>query len=318
MKRLISIFFITIICFSSAILGCSENGNTANNGKLKIITTVFPLYDFARSIGGECVSVTTLIPAGGDSHSFEPTPKDIINIKNCDLFIYIGGESDSYIEDILSSLDKKPQTLVMTDYIDLSPLKSNDHDHGDSDHDYKSTQLDEHIWTSPNNCRIICNAIRNTLSEIDPNSKEYYHTNAAIYDNKLEKLDMDISQLVETIQSKVLIFGDRFPFLYFAERYGFEYFSAFPGCGGHSEPSAATVSNLIEIAESYGVSAIFYTETSNGNAAKAIAEHTGAKAVMLHSCHNITSDEYKNGVTYFSLMENNLKTLKEAFSVAAD
>ncbi|MBR4881222.1 MAG: zinc ABC transporter substrate-binding protein, partial [Clostridia bacterium] len=260
------------------------------------------------------VSVTNLLPAGGDSHSFEPTPKDIVNIKNCDLFIYIGGESDAYISDILSSLDAMPKTLVMTEHVTLSALKTD----ADDSHSHDSIQLDEHIWTSPDNCRIMCRKISEKLCEIDPDGMSEYSANAEVFDNELMRLDNEFSALADSIDCKVLIFGDRFPFLYFAKRYGFEYYSAFPGCGGHSEPSAATVSSLIETAERLGVSAIFYTETSSGNAARSIAEHTGTDALMLHSCHNITAEEYKSGVTYISLMENNLKTLKEAFSVAAD
>ena len=314
MRRYLSFSLALLICLTALLCSCSGTEEKKDDGRLNIITTVFPLYDLARAVGGDCVSVTNLLPPGGDSHSFEPTPKDIVNIKNCDLFIYIGGESDAYIRDILSSLDKSPNTLVMADHIPLSPLHTNeDHDHAND-----GILLDEHSWTSPENCRTICRVIKDKLCEIDPDKGEIYTKNASVIDSKLMQLDSEFRAFADRIGNKVLIFGDRFPFLYFAERYGFEYYSAFPGCGGHSEPSAATVSSLIETAEKLGVSAIFYTETSSGNAARSIAEHTGTKAVMLHSCHNITADEYKSGVTYISLMENNLKTLKEAFSVVAD
>lgn len=290
-----------------SLFSCGNSAVDHSSDKLSIITTVFPPYDFAREIAGDNAEVSMLIPAGGDSHSFEPTPKDIISIKNCDLFIYVGGESDEYIKNILSSFASPPQTIAMIDCI--TPLHSGDHDHD---------EIDEHVWTSLDNCRKICDTITKKLCEIDPENSSKYQENFELYDAELKKLDDEYFSLSENVDTKTLIFGDRFPFLYFAQRYGFEYYSAFPGCSSESEPSAATISSLIKTAKEINATAIFYTESSTPNAAASIAEQVGAKPIMLHSCHNVTRDDLKAGVTFLDLQKSNLSILSEVLIYGAD
>ena len=288
-------------------ISCENSVTNYNSDKLSIITTVFPSYDFAREIAGDNAEVSLLLPAGSDSHSFEPTPKDILSIKNCDIFIYVGGESDKYIKDILESLDSPPQCITMIDLI--TPLHADGHEHDETD---------EHVWTSLDNCRKICDAITKKLCETDPENSSKYQENFELYDAELKALDDEYFYLSENADVKTLIFGDRFPFLYFAQRYGFEYYSAFPGCSSEGEPSAATVSDLIKKIRETSSSAVFYTESSNGNAAASIAEQTGAKAVMLHSCHNITKAERDAGITFLDLQKNNLSVLREVLIYGAD
>jgi len=307
-RNKIIILIITITTLFS-LFSCESSVVNDNSDKLSIITTVFPPYDFAREIAGNNAEVSMLIPAGGDSHSFEPTPKDIISIKNCDLFIYVGGESDEYIKNILSSFDSPPQSIAMIDCI--TPLHADGHDH---DHD----EIDEHVWTSLDNCRKICDAITEKLCEIEPENSSKYQKNFELYDAELKKLDDEYFSLSENADTKTLIFGDRFPFLYFAQRYGFEYYSAFPGCSSESEPSAATISSLIKTAKEINATAIFYTESSTPNAAASIAEQVGAKPVMLHSCHNVTKGDLKSGTTFLDLQKNNLSILREVLIYGAD
>lgn len=303
---------VTLLLIFSLLLSfisCNISDTNADSDKLSIITTVFPSYDFVREIAKDNADVSVLLPAGGDSHSFEPTPKDIISIKNCDLFIYVGGESEEYVRNILDSFDSPPPTIVMFDCVNL--LHSEDSDHGHE-------EVDEHVWTSPDNCRKICSAITEKLCEIDHENADEYRLNFEMYDAELKALDDAYFDLAKNADVKTLIFGDRFPFLYFTERYGFEYCAAFPGCSSESEPSAATISSLIKKIKETNATAVFYTESSSGNAATSIAEQTGAKAVMLHSYHNVTKDERKAGITFLDLQKNNLSVLCEVLINGAD
>lgn len=308
MRRLfLCLFWILTLCFST--LSCAETYDGYNSDKLSIVVTVFPPYDFAREIAGDNAEISVLLPAGGDSHSFEPTPKDILSIKNCDLFIYVGGESDEYVRNILSSFDSPPKTIVMLECV--NQLHSEDHEH-------EHSETDEHVWTSPDNCRKICSAITEKLCETDPENASEYRSGFERYDAELKALDDAFFSLSKEADTKTLIFGDRFPFLYFTERYGFEYYAAFPGCSSESEPSAATISQLIKKIKETNSAAVFYTESSSGNAASSIAEQTGAKAIMLHSCHNVTRAERDAGTTFLDLQKSNLSILREVLINGAD
>ncbi len=303
---------ILIFVMLFPLCSCAVSDSDGNSDKISIIATVFPPYDFAQEIAGDNAEVSVLLPAGGDSHSFEPTPKDILSIKNCDFFIYVGGESDEYVRDILASFDSPPETISLLECV--KPLHSEEHEH-EHEHD---GETDEHVWTSLDNCRKICSVITDKLCDIDSENASEYRTNFEKYDAELKALDDAYFDLAQNADVKTLIFGDRFPFLYFTERYGFEYCAAFPGCSSESEPSAATISALIKKIKETRSAAVFYTESSSGNAAASIAEQTGVKAVMLHSCHNVTKDERKAGITFLDLQKNNLSVLREVLINGAD
>lgn len=293
---------------------CGPAADLSADRKPTVICTIFPLYEFAREICGEDANVSQLLPSGSEVHSFEPSPKDIIAIKNCDLFLYIGGESDAYLDSILSTAADKPNFHAIA-LIGQVSILSEETVEGmeDGGEDSEEEEPDEHIWTSMKNCAEMCGAICDALCEIDPAHADAYRERTNVYQNELSGLDDAFRKLAEDAEHPVLIFGDRFPFRYFADRYGFPYYAAFPGCSSESEPSAATISFLIRKADEAKVPAVFYTESSNRSAANAIAEYTGAKAVLLHSCHNVSSAERKNGVTFLSLMRGNLETLKEVY-----
>ncbi len=310
------IFKINTILFLGLVLltACSPKVKEETTSKPRVVTTIFPQYDFTREIAGDNVDLKMLIAPGAETHSYEPSPQDIIDIENSDLFIYVGGESDSWIEKILKDMDKdESEVISMMEIVDLleeEVVEGMDdvQDHGHSD------EYDEHVWTSPKNVMAISRAIEEKLEGVDPSNREEYRGNLARYLTSLEKLDKDIRQVVENGSGKPLIFADRFPFLYFAKEYGINYYGAFPGCSSETEASPATLKFLIDKVNDEELPVVFYIEFSNEKMADIIVESTGAKKLLFHSGHNISKDEFKSKIGYLDLMENNLKNLKEALN----
>lgn len=301
MRKIAFILSVILLLFTAFSCTLSE----PNNKNTSVVATNFPAYDFARHVCGNAAQVTMLLPAGAESHSYEPTARDIAKIQNCDLFIYTGGESDAWIEKIINSLDKKVNTLKMTDCVSLLHV-GGEHTHEDGEH----CEFDEHVWTSPINAGKIVNKIKDKLCEIDSENKQNYEENATIYANEISVLDKDFRAFFDTVENKTLIFGDRFPFLYFTNEYGISYISPFLGCADHSEPSAAKIAEIIKKADSENISTIYYIEFSNQNIANTIASSTGCKTALLYSCHNVSKSQLDSDVTYVSLMKENLQTLK--------
>ncbi len=307
MKKILALIF-TLALLASSLCACKSTGG---DGKLKIVATIFPAYDFARNIAGEHADVSLLLPPGVEPHSYEPTPKDMVSIQNCDVFIYNGGESESWIQDVINSIGGGFKVVKMTDCVDT--LLKEDEDEGDHDHG-DEPEYDEHIWTSPVICEDICAAISEALCEKDSENAADYKQNAAAYINKLSELDREIKDAVKSAKRRELIFGDRFPFKYFSSEYGLDCYAAFPGCSTQTEPSAAKMAELISKTKDDHIPAVFYIEMSNMSVADTLAESTGADKLLLHSCHNLSRDELARGEDYISLMKNNLKNLKIALN----
>ena len=289
------------VCFLLAILLCcsvTACNKTAEQSGISVITSNFPLYDFVREIGGEAVNVTMLLKPGVESHSFEPTPKDIITIEKADLFLYMGGESEAWVKNLT-----KVDAVAMIDLIESEEEHSH-HDHG----------ADEHLWTSPKNAMKIAEMICKELSRIDPENKKVYEENLKGYLAELTDLDEYVSKIVKNGERKKIVFGDRFPFLYFTEEYGLDYIAAFSGCASQAEPSAAAIAELIDEIKTEEIPVIFYLELSNQSIAEAISEATGAKTALFHSCHNVSQQEFEAGETYLSLMSQNAERLEEALN----
>ena len=313
MRKLISIILV-IIMIAFCFVGCKSQDVNEDEGKLKIVTTIFPPYDFAEQIGGEYVSVSMLLKPGMESHTFDPTPQDIIRVQDADLFIYTGGESDEWVNDLLESDDKKPRrVIVMMDCVDTVQEDIVD---GMTQHEEESDEIeyDEHVWTSPKNASKIAQKIAQQLKELDADHKNEYEKNYVEYAKKLNVLDNDIREVVENGKNKIMIFADRFPFRYFADEYNLAYFAAFPGCTADMEPSASTVSFLIKKVKEKNIPVVFTIEFSNGKIADTICEATGAKKLEMNSCHNLSQKMFDKGETYISVMQKNLKNLKEALS----
>lgn len=311
--------------------------------KVKVVATMFPEYDFARQVGGDLADVTMLLKPGAESHTFEPTPQDITNIQSCDMFLYTGGDSDTWIKGVLSTMDTGKMKIMRL--IDLVPtveevqkegMMPDDDDQCDtcttgSAVDDQSTgsavvstdqtsdntpnpDLDEHVWTSPKNAIAIVNKIRDTYDQLDPDNKATYDSNAAAYTAKLTDLDNQFRTVVDQGKRKTVVFGDRFPLRYFVDEFGLDYWAAFPGCSADTEASASTVAFLTDKVKQEKIPVVFQIELSTGNVANTIAEATGAKVLTFNTCHNVSKKDFDAGASYYSQMEQNVDALKEALN----
>ena len=362
-------------CAGSAAGRADDRDRSENpSGKrLQVVTTIFPPYDFARHIAGDRADVHMLLKPGEEVHSYEPTPQDIRLIQNCDLFIYVGGENDVWVDNIMGSLEEKgPAAVRLLDLVDtfdeehlegMMPEKGQ-HDHGHSeteeghtageseeDHDYNhEEEPDEHVWTSPENCVTLMENLTDAFCELDPSGAEQYRRNGDSYRTAFVELDAQYREMVSAAPGRTILFGDRFPFRYLAGELGLTCYAAFSGCSSESEPSAATIAFLIDKAVEEKLPVVFKIEFSNGNIAHAISEaaqaalkkqdagqvplssqntepangtdshapQTGGaeipqiQVLQLHSCQNLTRDEFEAGETCLSLMKKNLDMLRIA------
>lgn len=301
---------LALVIAASVFAGCSNSQKQEEDGKLKVITSNFPPYDFLREIGGGRINLSMLISPGAESHSYEPTPKDIADVNSCDVFVYTGGNSDQWVGSLISSGDNEDMKVVkMMDCVELlEEPEEEDHDHQGEE------AMDEHVWTSPKNAVIIVEKLAQTLAEADPENAGFYNENAEAYIEKLENLDNEFRETIDNSERKTLVFGDRFPFGYLVNEYGLDYISAFPGCSTDTEASAADIAKIIDYVNENDIPVVFYIELSSGKTADTICEATGAKKLLLHSCHNVSKEDFENGVTYLQLMENNLANIKEALN----
>ena len=312
----------------TAFSGCAaeEALLPADDGKLSVVTTIFPPYDFARALGGDKVNVRMLLSPGEEVHTYEPTPQDIIAISECEVFIYTGGESDAWVEDVLSSIDRSDMTVLrMMDCVELFTEAvvegmqegGHNHDHDEdecNEHHHEDVEYDEHVWTSPVNALAICEAISASFCEHNRANAQFYTSQLAAYSAHLKALDADLRDAVATAKRNTIVFSDRFPARYFAEEYGLTYFAAFPGCASQSEASAKTVAFLIDKVRTEDIPVVFTVEFSNGRMAETICSETDALTLQFHSCHNLTKDEFEAGMTYLDIMRQNAGNLRIALN----
>ena len=329
MKKHISVI-LTAVLAAVCLSACGKSGKTEDAGasELSVVATIFPPYDFTRQIAGDDADVIMLLSPGAESHSYEPTPQDIKTIQSCDLYIYTGGESDVWVEDILSSMgDQMPETLRLVDCVPTVTeeiVEGMEHgheeheDHGDhedlEEHEDHEEETDEHVWTTPQNAIKIVENITSKLCEMDPDNAGSYEKNSAGYIEQLEMLDASFREVVGQAERRTILFGDRFPFRYFADEYGLDYYAAFPGCSDETEASAATVAFLINKVNEEQIPVIFTIERSNGKLADSICEATGAEKRILYSCHNVTRNQLDSGATYLSMMMENVESLRAALN----
>ena len=282
--------------------------------QLKIVSTIFPGYDFARAIAGDNADITMLIYPGSEVHSFEPSPQDIINIQDSDVFIYVGGESEAWIEKIIANLDTNRTKIVrMMDAVDL--VKEELVEGMEPEHEHEGeAEYDEHVWTSPLNAIKIVESIRDALVNADPQNANFYQAATTNYIKQLAQLDSDIRATLSDTTHHTLIFGDRFPLRYFVEEYGLQYYAAFPGCSNQTEASTATLAFLINKIKSENIKYIFTIELSNQAVARTITAETGTEILEFHSLHNISKSDFDSGKTYLQIMYQNLTNLKRALN----
>jgi zinc transport system substrate-binding protein len=326
-NKFISGALALLVCaLAFALTGCgSKNKPAASDGKLVVVTTIFPPYDFARAVAGGKAEITMLLSPGAETHSFEPRPQDIIKIQKSGVFIYTGGESDTWVENILKSMDtSKMKIVAMTECVETVEEEivdgmQDDEEEGENARNNENgedsgekPEYDEHVWTSPRNAKAIVRKIADALIEADSANAGAYRQNAEAYIAELDVLDAKFQSVVDSAVRKTLVFGDRFPFRYFTDAYGLKYFAAFPGCATETEASAKTVAFLINKVKEEKIPVVFHIELSNKKMAETISEATGAKVRLLHSCHNIAKTDFEAGKTYIDLMSANVETLSEA------
>lgn len=310
-KKLLIFPLLLSLCMS--IAACTPLPYAQDGGKLKIVATIFPQYDFARQIGKDKVSVQMLVTPGGESHSYEPTPGDIIAVKDCDIFICSGGESDVWSNVILKSVNTENKIIIrLMDCVEaveeeITEGMTEKPPFGETE---EEPEYDEHVWTSIKNAKKISEAIAAAMCEKDRENAELYTDNLNSYINRLDTLDKSYEEAISASENKILIFGDRFPFRYLFEDYGLKYYAAFPGCSTDSDVSAKNMLFLINKVREKDLSAVYYIEFSARKIADTIAHETGAQPLLFHSCHTVSKADFENGVTYIDLMTQNLENLK--------
>lgn len=334
-RKWIGILAVCGLLCGSLLAGCGTeraegvSEEVQDDGRISVVTTIFPQYDFVRQIAGENVELKMLLKPGEETHSYEPTPQDIIAIQNSDIFIYVGGENDAWVEDILESMPEADmRTLKLMDCVDtveeehvegMQEQPGHSHEEEESHEDeteeeHSVHEIDEHVWTSPVNASAIVDKIKDLLVQADPENRQIYEENAEAYEAELAELDAEFRDVVDNAGRSLVVFGDRFPFRYFADEYGLDYYAAFPGCASDTEPSAATMAFLINKVKEEEIPVVLKMELSNENIANAIAEATGTEVRTFYSCHNLTAEEFEDGETYLSMMQKNVETLKEVLN----
>ena len=314
-SKILLIFVVSIFGIVS-LTGCNKKQETQD--KLTIVSTNFPGYDFARAItmDNTNVKVKMLLKPGAESHTFEPTPEDIKTIKNSDIFIYVGGDSDEWVDDILSDIDTdKTKIIKLINLVDAKEEVTTEGMESDEEEESEEeAELDEHVWTSPKNAIEIINKLKKEIINIDSDEKSNLESNANNYVNKLNDLDTEFKSIVKTAKRKEIIVGDRFPLRYFADEYGLSYYAAFPGCSEQTEASAKTISFLANKVKEDKIPVVLKIELSSGNIANTIAKETNTKVLEFNSAHNISQSDFDAGTTYVDIMTKNAEVLKEALN----
>ena len=319
MKRLLCSLLaaLLLITLFAACGAQTEQPDNTDDGRISVVTTIFPPYDFIRQIAGDAVSVTMLLPPGSESHDFDPTLSDAALVERADLFIYIGGETDrNWVPDLLASVSET-KTVALTDCVTLNEeehiegMQEEDHDH-DHTHDEAEAAYDEHVWTSPKNAIQIVEVLCDALCELDPDHADLYRSNTEAYLDELRTLDADLTAMVEGGVRNTILFEGRFPFRYLCEDYGIDYYAPLSGCSSDTEVSLSTISFLLDKLKSEALPVVFHIEFSAETIADVLCDGTGANNLLLHSCHNVSQADFDGGVTYLSLMRQNLANLKEA------
>lgn len=326
MKKILAL--LLALWIPAAVLsGCAPQDDSAASNKLNIVTTIFPAYDWVREILGDetdRAEITTLLDSGVDLHSYQPTVDDIVKISDCDLFLYVGGESDGWVDDALKNAPNKERKVIrLLDVLGdsakaeetVAGMQEEEHDHEEE------AEYDEHIWLSLKNAQVLVAAISEALQESDPARKDTYAANAAAYAEKLSALDGEYRAAVDSGKYKTLLFGDRFPFRYLADDYGLDYYAAFPGCSAETEASFETVSFLAGKMDALGLPCVLTIEGTQHKIAETIVQNTAQKnqqILTMDSMQAVTANDASSGVSYLSIMEKNLSVLKKALGQEAE
>ena len=322
MKRIASFFLALALAFS--LTACTVPAEKADDGKIQIVATLFPYYDFARAIAGDRADVTLLLSPGREAHSFEPTPLDAVTISESDVFLYNGGEGEYWVDSMLDATGENIAVVArMMDYVDaldeeyvegMQGADGHDHDHEEDEHDSDEVEYDEHIWTSPKNAVVLCRAICDAICKADPANEDFYRANCDDYCAQLEALDARFAVLCASAPRKLLVFADRFPMLYFCREFGLDYRAAFHGCSGDTEPSLATIKYLIDKVEDEDIPVVYTIDFGTKKVAAVVSECTGAAVDTLYSMQTVSRADFDAGETYLTLMERNYEALRKGLN----
>ena len=324
MKKLISVLCVMVLAVSM-LTGCGTDASK-DNGKISIVTTIFPEYDWVREItkGNENVEITMLLDKGVDLHSFQPTADDIVKVSSCDMFIYVGGESDEWVEDALKEATNKDMIVinlldVLGDSVKEEELVEGmeGEEEEEESEEEEGPEYDEHVWLSLKNAEVLCQYISDELCKIDPDNKETYETNVKAYIAQLDTLDKEYEAAISNASVKTVLFGDRFPFRYLVDDYGLDYYAAFVGCSAESEASFETIKFLADKTDELGLNAILQIESADGKIAQTIKDTTKTKSqqiLTMDSMQSVTAKDVSAGATYLGIMQENLSVLSQAIN----
>ncbi|MBO4882544.1 MAG: zinc ABC transporter substrate-binding protein [Lachnospiraceae bacterium] len=327
MKKIFT-YLLVAVMLTGILGGCSSsNGVTAGNDRLSIVVTIFPEYDWVMNVLGNNpagAEVTLLLDNGVDLHSFQPTVDDIMKIANCDLFIYVGGESDGWVDDALSEAVNKDMVVInlleeLGDTVKEEEIVEGmqGEEEEEDEEEEEGPEYDEHVWLSLKNAVRITESISHALQTIDPDNAVAYAENSAEYMRKLISLDDEYAEAVKNASGNTLLFGDRFPFRYMTDDYDLHYYAAFVGCSAESEASFETITFLSGKVDELGLKCVLTIEGKDHSIAETIVQNTESKdqkVLTLDSMQSVTSNDIAAGVTYLSVMNSNLEVLKEALS----
>ncbi|SFN66983.1 zinc transport system substrate-binding protein [Pseudobutyrivibrio sp. UC1225] len=334
-RRIMTLLFTAVI-LAGSVIGCGNAqsseiteeqvpATSESSEKISVVTTIFPEYDWVKEIVGDNdnVEITMLLDNGVDLHSFQPTAEDIMKVANCDMFIYVGGESDEWVEDALKeSVNPDMVVINLLDALGESNLKEEEVVEGmeaeeeeEEGEEEEGPEIDEHVWLSLKNAQTLVKVIAEKLSEIDAPNSQTYSSNADSYIAKLADLDEKYTAAVADASKDTLLFGDRFPFRYLVDDYGLNYYAAFVGCSAETEASFETVAFLSKKVDELDLNTVLTIEKSDGKIANTIIQNTANKdaiVLAMDSMQATTSQDVAGGASYISIMESNLEVLKEA------
>jgi len=310
MKKIISIFITFFLIIFIIIFLAIDNVNQTENingEKIKVVATLFPQYDFVKQVGKDRVDVTLLLPPGIEAHTYDPTPKDIININESDLFVYTGDYMEPWTKNIAANIKEKVDVIDVTKNIEIEKGNHNE----EESHDEHQHEHDPHVWLDISNAKIMVDNILETLIKVDSQNRDYYTRNAKEYKEKLDGLNSDFEYVINTGKRNLICFGDKFSYMYFIHAYNLDYISVYDSCLAEAEPSISKILEIEKKIEKENLPVIFYESLSEGKIAKQIAKDIGIKALVFSSVHTVSSEDMQKGATYLSVMEQNLVNLKE-------
>lgn len=317
----ITALILSILLILAGFSGCASARQ--DDGKLRVVTTNFALYDFARAVCGDLAEVTMLISPEMEAHDFEASLADVAVIAGADLFLSVG--SEDWVDDIFTAIGDEGAAvnrITAMEHCEVYGAECelpghDDHgheDHGHEEHDHEGEEVDEHVWTSIHNALSLLDVTAERMAAMDPDNAAVYSAQKQAYADALTALDAEFHEMTESAARKTIVVADRFPFLYLADDYGLTWHAAFSGCSSDTEPALATINELIETVKSESIPAVFVIEFSDARTAGAVAYETGAEILTLQSAHNVTREEFRSGITYLDLMRQNLEALRTALN----